>query len=68
MKRVTPTRAEIRAARREALDSPVYWFALLDGALGRRDFRAEAEARRQLERLGYTVHARPRLSGEIAAT
>ena len=43
----------------EFLDSPVYWFVVLDTAKGRHDFELAAEAQRQLRRLGVRVTFRP---------
>jgi hypothetical protein len=40
---------------RQAEDSPVAWFAVLEDARNRHDRRQEAEAIRQLDRLGVTV-------------
>jgi hypothetical protein len=43
-----------------AHDWPVYWFAALELAVESGDWKAAAEAQAQLDRLGVTVHYRPR--------
>jgi hypothetical protein len=43
-------------ARPPELDHPVYWFVLLDRALDAGNLDAAARARRELERLGYSVN------------
>jgi hypothetical protein len=42
-------------------DEPVYWFVILDTAVGRGDHATAATAQRELERLGVRVrYGRPR--------
>ncbi len=36
-------------------EQPIYWFALLEGAIERGDLAAAAQAQAELERLGYRV-------------
>ena len=58
---------ELERARAEAVDSPTAWFAMLEHARRVGDFKAAAEAQRQLERLGVRVRfGRP--VAEVAAT
>ena len=48
-------------------DWPVWWFAKLEAAVSRGDFKSAAKAQRELERLGVTVTyrgRRPILSAE----
>lgn len=58
------------AARQQNTDhrnEPTYWFAILEISRERGDFRAAAEAQRQLHDLGVRVsYARPRPRGEVA--
>jgi hypothetical protein len=56
------------AASDEYADEPLYWFAILDQAVGRGDHQAAAEAQAQLERLGISVKyrgRRPEQPGEV---
>jgi hypothetical protein len=46
---------EVEKARREAENSPVAWFVMLERARTTGDFDREAEAIRELKRLGVTV-------------
>jgi hypothetical protein len=39
----------------EVLDSPTYWFAVMEGAKTRRDFVKAQEALEQLRRLGVDI-------------
>lgn len=46
---------EIERARREAEDSPVAWFLILERARKTGDFEAASQAAKELKRLGVTV-------------
>jgi predicted short-subunit dehydrogenase-like oxidoreductase (DUF2520 family) len=48
---------------RSVIDQPVYWFCLLEEAVGRGDLQAAAKAQRELARLGVCV-AYGRLNAE----
>ena len=42
-------------------DEPLYWFAVLDGAVARGDHQTAADAQRELARLGVRVaYGRPK--------
>ena len=47
-----------KAPRFDPRNSPVYWFALMEAAGARYDFQRAADAKRELERLGFTVSYR----------
>ena len=50
---VTPTPAD-------PIDTPIYWFTILELAIDRGDFEQAAEAQRELARLGVRVqYGRP---------
>jgi hypothetical protein len=42
-------------------DWPLYWFAALDRAVEAGDWQAAADAQQELERLGVSLHYRPRV-------
>ena len=42
-----------------ALDSPLYWFAVLKQAIDQSDYERAAEAQRNLRRLGVEVRIHP---------
>lgn len=42
------------------MDWPLYWFGVLEKAVEKNDWPAADQAKRELERLGVTVHWRPR--------
>lgn len=48
-------------AAEQRIDWPLWWFASLERAVERGDFRTAATALRELERLGVTVTYRGRL-------
>jgi 5,10-methylenetetrahydrofolate reductase len=48
-------KGEIERARREAENSPVAWFVMLERARTTGDFERAAQAVRELKRLGVTV-------------
>lgn len=54
---------EIEKARREAEDSPIAWFLVLERARRMRDFERAAQATRELKRLGVTVRYGRRAKG-----
>ena len=47
-------------SRDEVADWPLWWFSALESAIERGDYRAAAEAQRELERLGVSVIYRGR--------
>lgn len=57
---------EIEKARREAGNSPVGWFVMLEQARKADDFESAAQAVRELKRLGVTVRFDRRTEGKEA--